>query len=90
MWLTRIVSDAIIIMSTFCGGKEERDLTKTAEKLVALRGDKSQAQVAKDLNISDSALSAYELGLRTPRDEVKKRIAQYYGVTVGFIFFEDE
>ena len=61
--------------------------TEVGKKLIELRGDKTQVQVAKDLGISDSAISAYEQGVRIPRDEVKIRIAAYYGVTVGSIFF---
>lgn len=59
----------------------------TGEKLRKLRGDKSQATVARDLMISDSALSAYETDERVPRDDVKVRIAEYYGKSVQEIFF---
>ena len=57
------------------------------KKLTALRGDKTQAEVSRDLGISDSALSAYENGDRIPRDEIKIRIADYYGESVSNIFF---
>jgi len=60
---------------------------KMAKKLIELRGDKSREQVAVDLGISYSALVSYETGDRVPRDEVKIRIANYYGVDVGEIFF---
>ena len=60
---------------------------KMAEKLVELRGDKSREQVAVDNDISYSALVSYETGERTPRDEVKIRLANYYGVDVADIFF---
>ena len=60
------------------------------EKLRSLRGDKSQAEVAKAVGISDSAMSAYENGDRIPRDEVKIRLADYYGRTVQEIFFDTE
>lgn len=65
------------------------DIDRIKKRLVELRGEKSQAQVAKDLGISDSAISAYEQGDRIPRDEVKIRIANYYGVTVESIFFDN-
>ena len=58
-------------------------------KLRELRGERSQAEVARELLISDSALSAYENGERIPRDDVKRRIAKYYGKTVGEIFFDE-
>ncbi len=59
-----------------------------AETLRKLRGNRTQAEVAKALDISISALSMYENGERIPRDEVKKRISEYYGRTVQHIFFK--
>ena len=66
------------------------DVERIGKTLVELRGDKTQIQVANDLNISDAALSSYEQGTRIPRDEVKIRIAKYYGVSVESIFFNNE
>ena len=66
------------------------DVERIGKTLVELRGDKTQIQVANDLNISDAALSSYEQGPRIPRDEVKIRIAKYYGVSVESIFFNNE
>lgn len=59
------------------------------EKLRELRGDKSPLVVADALGISKSALAMYERNERVPRDEIKVRIAKYYGVTVQFLFFSD-
>lgn len=59
-----------------------------SKKLISLRGSRTQDEVASALNISASALSMYECGERIPRDEIKIKIAKYYGVTVGEIFFE--
>ncbi len=59
----------------------------TAEKLVSLRGERTQAEVAEALEISVSALSNYEQGIRVPRDSIKKKIADYYERTVDYIFF---
>lgn len=59
----------------------------TGAKLRALRGDKTQQKVADDLGITKSALAMYERDERVPRDEIKVRIAQYYGKTVQFLFF---
>ena len=61
-----------------------------SEKLRELRGEKSQGEVAKAVGISDSAMSAYENGERVPRDEVKIRLAEYYGRTVQEIFFDQK
>ena len=59
------------------------------KRLVTLRGNRSQEEVAKKLGISISALSMYEQGNRIPRDEIKIKIAEYYGQTVQSIFFEN-
>ena len=61
----------------------------TGAKLKALRGDRTQKKVADDLGITKSALAMYERDERVPRDEIKVRIAEYYGETVQFLFFED-
>lgn len=63
------------------------DTEAMANKLVALRGKRTQDEVAKALNISKSALAMYESGKRTPRDPVKFRIAEFYDRSVPFIFF---
>lgn len=60
-----------------------------AERLRALRGDKSRTEVAEACGISISALTMYEIGERVPRDEVKTRLAKLYGKTVEEIFFAE-
>ena len=67
----------------------ERDRANGA-RLRILRGDKTQAKAAADLGLSVMTLSQYELGKRRPIDEIKIRIARYYGSTVHDIFFADE
>lgn len=56
-------------------------------KLRALRGKKTLQLVANELGITKSALAMYERDKRTPRDEIKVKIAAYYGETVQAIFF---
>ena len=63
------------------------DANLIGKRLVALRGKKTQSQVSNAVGITASALSMYECGERIPRDEVKERIAEYYGCTVQEIFF---
>ena len=58
-------------------------------KLKNLRGDKSRDTVAKDLGISSSALGMYENNSRIPRDGIKKKLADYYHVTIQQLFFEE-
>lgn len=65
------------------------DRGKIAERLIKLRGKRTQAEVAEAIGVSPSAYSMYETGERIPRDETKIRIAQYYKRTVNSIFFAD-
>lgn len=63
------------------------DRQKMADKLIELRGDKPRMEVAEDLGISYFTLLSYETAERVPRDEVKVKIANYYGESVEDIFF---
>ena len=64
------------------------DKNKTiGEKLVYLRGERTQSEVSHDLGISISALSMYETNRRVPRDEIKIRIADYYDVNICDLFY---
>jgi putative transcriptional regulator len=66
------------------------DRNKIAKKLIELRGEKSREEVANALKISISALQMYENAQRIPKDEIKVKIAEYYGISVQQLFFEDE
>lgn len=55
--------------------------------LKTLRGEKSQEEIAHSVGVTKSSWVKYERNERTPRDEVKVRIAQYFGKTVQEIFF---
>lgn len=59
----------------------------TGAKLKELRGAKSQQEAAAGIGITKSALAMYERDERVPRDEVKAKIAAYYGVSILFLFF---
>lgn len=63
-------------------------MTGYGDKLRALRGDKSADDVAKAIGISVSAIGMYEREERIPRDDIKIRLAEYFGTTVQNIFFE--
>lgn len=65
------------------------DSRKIGNRLIELRKDLSREKIANDLGISMSALAMYEQGNRIPRDEIKIKIALYFGKTVQEIFFED-
>ena len=64
------------------------DAKEIAKKLRKLRGLRSRKTVADSLGISVSALAMYECGKRIPKDEMKIKIADYFGKTVEEIFFE--
>lgn len=61
-----------------------------AKKLIELRGDRTQAQVAKAIGVSTSTYGMYEIGQRMPSDEVKVKIARFYKKSVQSIFFSKE
>ena len=58
-----------------------------AERLVKARGKQRREDVANAIGISLSAITMYENGERTPRDEIKVKLANYYGTTVQALFF---
>ncbi|MBO7451795.1 MAG: helix-turn-helix transcriptional regulator [Clostridiales bacterium] len=64
------------------------DRKSIGSKLVILRGNRSQKEVADSIGISVSALSMYETNNRVPRDSVNIRLADYYNVTVQELFFD--
>lgn len=59
-------------------------------KLKNLREKKgiTRKEMAAILDISESAVSNYELGLRVPMDKIKKKYADYFNLTVDDIFFD--
>ena len=60
------------------------------QKLYALRKDRNLTlrAVAADLGLTFQAIWNYEKYGRIPKDDVKVKIADYYGVTVQSIFFD--
>lgn len=69
-------------------GDDTLDPKKIGARLKALRGNKSQRDLAMELGVQPSAYWMYEHGERIPRDNVKKRIAAYYDKTVDEIFYD--
>ena len=57
------------------------------KRIKSLREQKelSQLEFSKLLNISNSTLSQYEAGNRMPSDEIKKKIAQYFDVSLDYL-----
>nr|WP_275533116.1 helix-turn-helix transcriptional regulator [Faecalibacterium sp. An192] len=65
------------------------DHKEIGSRLRRLRGEQDAKSVAKALGIRTSALFMYERGERSPRDQVKMKIARYYGLPVQEIFFSE-
>lgn len=59
------------------------------EKLATLRNDRNltQKELGIEVGVSTASIAMYELDERVPRDEIKKRIANFFGKTVQDIFF---
>lgn len=66
------------------------DAIDIGKRLIELRGNRTQEEVARANDISVSAIGMYERGERIPRDELKIRLAAYYKKTVQEIFFANE
>jgi len=62
---------------------------KISVKLRSMRGKRTLQAVSDEIGVTPSALSQYENGTRVPRDEVKCKLAEYYGVTVQELFYDD-
>ena len=65
------------------------DAKKIGNRLIRLRGNKSQQEVSESVGISASALSMYENGERIPRDGIKENLASYYDTNVQALFYDD-
>ena len=58
-------------------------------QLLDLRNAKgiSRKELAEAVGASESAVAMYELGERIPRDEMKCKIASFYGLSIESLFF---
>ena len=59
-------------------------------KLVKLRGTRTQEEIANAIGISISAIGMYETGQRVPRDEIKVKLANFYNVSIESLFFDNK
>ncbi|MBR3052869.1 MAG: helix-turn-helix transcriptional regulator [Firmicutes bacterium] len=57
------------------------------EKLIILRGSRSQREVGEAVGVSTAAIGMYERDQRIPKDSVKKRLADFFGTSVQDLFF---
>ncbi len=56
--------------------------------LKELRGSRTQKEIADGIGVAVSTWAMYESGKRTPRDELKITIANFFGTTVQDIFYK--
>ena len=68
---------------------EKIDSEKIGNRLRRIRTERGETTetVAKGIGTSTSAIIMYENGQRIPRDEIKIKLAEYYGMPVEEIFF---
>ena len=66
------------------------DGAEIGRRLIDLRGDRTQQEVADALGVGVSTIGMYERGERVPKDEIKIRLADLYGKTVQEIFFDQK
>lgn len=57
------------------------------DRLKTLRLEKgiSQTDLAKQFNIARSTLSQYESNQRTPSDEIKVKLSEYFNVSIDYL-----
>ena len=65
-------------------------MSKLSEKLVELRGNKTQQEIADAIGVSVSAIGMYEIGERIPKDAIKVKFAKFYDVGIEQIFFAED
>ena len=68
---------------------EKLDSAKIGSRLRKIRAERGETteDVARSIGVTGSAITMYETGQRVPRDEIKIKIAEYFGVPIESIFF---
>lgn len=67
--------------------EKELDAKVIGKRLVELRGNRSQKEVAEAIGVTPAAYSNYENGDRVPRDKTKMQLARYFKTSVQKLFF---
>lgn len=64
---------------------------ENGKKLMELRTQRgmSRAAVAREIGVTEAAVQYYETGQRGPRDEIKVKLANLFGVSVLDLFYTD-
>lgn len=58
-------------------------------RLIRIQHKMSQADLARKLEVSDSIISGYERGVRTPSLDIVVKLTQIFNVDVSYFFNED-
>lgn len=58
-------------------------------KEIRIYHNKTQTQVANDLNISKSIISAYEKNIRVPSVDIIIKLKNYFNVPISYFFDEE-
>lgn len=61
---------------------------KVGNRLRELRGDRSREEIAISIGVTAQAISNYEIGIRSPSDDIKCKLADLFGKSVQEIFFD--
>lgn len=59
-------------------------------RLRLLRGGRCREEVAMAVGVTASAITNYETGMRIPSDDIKVKLANYFGRSVQEIFFDEK
>ena len=67
-------------------------MEKFCERLKELRNEKkfSQAQLAKETGLSQSAIAFWEMGKRIPSAQAVITLARYFGVSTDYLLGEED
>ena len=66
------------------------DAVAIGRELKKLRGSRTIQDVSNATGIDPSTIGMYEIGQRIPRDNNKITLANYYGVTVQELFYDQD
>lgn len=63
------------------------DKKTVGSRLRKLRGSRTLEEVAQAVGVTRQAINLYETGWRMPKDDLKVKIARFYGKSVEDIFY---
>lgn len=69
---------------------KDLDAIMIGRKLKHLRGARTIQEIADATGIDPSTIGMYEIGQRIPRDNNKITLANYFGLTVQELFYDQQ